>query len=479
LLAAQAAANNDPTVARNDPKPSLTGPTAYATAHETRLPPARPGHPQAASRSKTRKGPTDFTAVKPPEGRVHMFSVFDTAFALAYLQELTPATQDFIVDRYERGVAYAPYFDTYTTWYANAWEYEDLYAIYNCGAFACSDYFAERTAYILEQHPEWILRGEDEQGQSTPRYLPSGCQPAGCPQYAADVGNPEFRQFWIDAVAENLEAAEDAGFGYRGIFVDDVNLDLNRSVVRVLPGPSKNAVTAPGDPIDPRTGAVMTAQAWQDYLADFLEEIRAAFPHREIVINPVWYFSDPTDEAWLRAVDAADIVNFERGLLGDGFTPGYGTFGVASFLAMNDVVHARNRRLAHYIHAPEAASADEEERMLEYGLAGWLLASDGRDFFGSQVRSTPGDWWSGFDIDLGRALGDRTYDEDIGIHAREFQRGIVLLREPVAAGDSMMIDLGEPYLDAQGAIVWSVALAPRTAAVLRRVIASDSFKLAP
>jgi hypothetical protein len=115
-----------------------------------------------------------------------------------------------------------------------------------------------------------------------------------------------------------------------------------------------------------------------------------------------------------------------------------------------------------------------QERALEYALAGWLLVSDGRDFFGTEVGAAPGDFWNGFDIDLGTALGDRKYDEDTGLYTREFERGIVLLREPLPIDDTLFVDLGEPYIDPQGEIVWSVELGPRSGTVLRRLLAADS-----
>ena len=44
-----------------------------------------------------------------------------------------------------------------------------------------------------------------------------------------------------------------------------------------------------------------------------------------------------------------------------------------------------------------------------YGLAGYFLISDGRDAMGNYPAGTPEDWWSGYDTDLGEALGAR-YD---------------------------------------------------------------------
>ena len=44
-----------------------------------------------------------------------------------------------------------------------------------------------------------------------------------CPQYAGDVSNAAFRRHWI------AEAAAELHHGYRGFWIDDVNLDLRIS----------------------------------------------------------------------------------------------------------------------------------------------------------------------------------------------------------------------------------------------------------
>jgi len=63
--------------------------------------------------------------------------------------------------------------------------------------------------------------------------------------------------------------------GYRGLWVDDVNLDW-----RVSDG-NGNFVA----PIDPRTGHAMTRPDWQRYFAEFTEQVYTAFPHNEIADN--------------------------------------------------------------------------------------------------------------------------------------------------------------------------------------------------
>src|SRR5689334_9979399 len=105
--------------------------------------------------------------------------------------------------------------------------YQDSYAIYVSGD-------PRATA-----HPAWILH--DDQGN--PLYIPWGCSAGTCPQYAADFGNPDFRADWIAQAASAL-----AGGTYRGLFIDDVNLDwrVGDSWGNFVP------------PIDPRTGVAMT-----------------------------------------------------------------------------------------------------------------------------------------------------------------------------------------------------------------------------
>ncbi|HVV70014.1 MAG TPA: hypothetical protein VHI52_00555, partial [Verrucomicrobiae bacterium] len=62
-----------------------------------------------------------------------------------------------------------------------------------------------------------------------------------------------------------------------------------------------------------------------------------------------------------------------------------------------------------------------------YSLAGYFLISSGNDRIGD-AGSNPGDWWSGFDVDLGTPMGPRSYHD--GVYQRTFSRGMVLLGEP-------------------------------------------------
>jgi hypothetical protein len=65
----------------------------------------------------------------------------------------------------------------------------------------------------------------------------------------------------------------------------------------------------------------------------------------------------------------------------------------------------------------------------EYELATYLLINDGNDFTGTYT--TPGEWWSGYDTNLGAARGAR---EHVGsAYRRRFVGGTVYVNPPGAA----------------------------------------------
>jgi Hypothetical glycosyl hydrolase family 15 len=203
-----------------------------------------------------------------------------------------PEAQAFMRDRFWRMRTYAPYFDQRLAWYPDAWTYRDLYAIYRDGDLA-------------REHPEWILR--DAAGNKL--YIPFDCGGGSCTQYAGDIGDPAFRAHWISRAKEQVS-------GYRGLFVDDVNLEP-----RVSDGHGEHRM-----PVDERTGRAMTAADWRRYMAEFTEEIRAALPDTEIVHNALW-FAGHEDEAVQRQLRAATHIEIERGMNDPGLVAGGGQFG--------------------------------------------------------------------------------------------------------------------------------------------------------
>jgi Hypothetical glycosyl hydrolase family 15 len=331
--------------------------------------------------------------------------------------------QSWMRAHYSRMRTYAPYFDSRLNWFSNAWTYKDAYAIYTGEALAT-------------QHPEWILR--DANGNKL--YVQFACNGSSCTQYAADIGSPAWRADWIAKAKAQVAA------GYRGLFVDDVNMEP-----RVSDG---TGATTPA--IDPRTGQPITLAVWQRYMAEFMEQIRVALPGVEIVHNALWYLGDGNSYLQ-RELKAADVIEIERGVNDTGITGGTWTYALRTFLSWVDRRHAEGHGVVLDGRADTAAGQ-------LYGLAAYFLLSNGNDLIGNEKGGTPEDWWSGYDTKLGSPLGNR-YDAG-GVLRRDFTGGTVLVNEP--GGATRSVSVGSGYKDLAGAKATSVTLAPASGAVLLR-----------
>ncbi|MEO7387071.1 MAG: putative glycoside hydrolase [Gammaproteobacteria bacterium] len=364
-------------------------------------------------------------AVDPaPEGRVRFYNVADSGFDV---HSRAPTADDarWMRKHYVRMQAYSTYFDGRLAWYPDAWVYKDSYAIKPAWA-------------VFREHPEWVLR--DERGRKL--FINWGCANGTCPQFAADIGNPAFRQWWITGARDLV------GRGYRGIWVDDVNLDW-----RISDGNGRAVV-----PVDARTGRPMTLAAWRSYFAQFTEELRAALPGTEIAHNSIWYAEGAlADPAIRRQVDAADYINLERGATDPGLTGGNGPFGLETFFAFIDAVHRRGRAVVLMDYGRTDAQR-------EYGLAAWLLVNGGRDLFSAsrQAQTVPGKWWRGYSQDLGVAAGLRYAWR--GVLRRDFACGVVLLNQPGAPVRT--VDPGRSFQRVDGSVVRAVTLPAATAVIL-------------
>jgi hypothetical protein len=331
-------------------------------------------------------------------GQVRFYQIADSEFDV-YTSSPPIAEQAWMRAHYFRMQTYSPYFDSRLQWFPNAWTYKDAYAI--------------QSSAILAAHPDWVLR--DANGDRL--YIPWGCSNGACPQYAGDFGNPEFRAHWIREAELTLDE------GYAGLFIDDVNMTW-----RVGDGDG-NHVT----PIDPRTGRSMTLTDWRRYFAEFVEEVRAAFPDIEIAHNAIWYAGSTSDPYIRRQIAAADYFNLERGATDSGLTDGSGTFGFETCLSFIDAVHALGRGVVLMDYGGTT-------RQREYALAAWFLISDGIDLMSSDQLdwTAPDRWWPGYGIDLGGAKGKRYLFE--GLLRRDFDCGTVLLNQPGVARRSIALD---------------------------------------
>lgn len=332
-----------------------------------------------------------------------------------------PRWTDWISDHFWRMRTYTPFFDDKTGRYAGAWFYRNAYGI-------------ATESNTARNHPEWILK--DASGTSL--YIPWNCSGGACPLYAGDVANQEFRAFWV------AEARKTLARGYKGIWIDDVNMPL-----RVANGDGDDVA-----PIDPRAGGEMTRAAWRRGMADFMEEVRDEFPDAELAHNAIWYAEQDADVA--RQLAAADFINLERGVNDEGLRGGTGTFGFASLLEFIDERHDEDQGVIF-----DAYADGEPER--EYGLASYFLVNDGKDAYSNGTGSSPDDWWAGFDVDLGNARGRRYAWK--GLLRRDFDGGIVLVNQPEAPAVAVALD--ETYRRIGGGDLRRAELEPAQGLVLR------------
>ncbi len=175
----------------------------------------------AVRRSPCWAAPTPRSArrrVRDRAGIIHFAKSADSSFD-RFSQAPTPARQQWMRTKYWRMRAYSPYFDTRTAWYQRAWFYKDAMAIYPGETGVPSDFY---------------LR--DAQGRRL--YIWYDCGGGSCSQFAGDIGSPAFRAAWI------ADARRSYAQGYKGLFVDDVNMQQ-----RISDGNGNLQW-----PLDPRTG---------------------------------------------------------------------------------------------------------------------------------------------------------------------------------------------------------------------------------
>jgi hypothetical protein len=361
------------------------------------------------------------------EGRI-LFMEGTTSATDVYTNNPTPTTQQWMRDHWDQAIVYSPYWDSKLSWYPNGNPYLDAYAIY-----VGSDQ--------ATQHPDWILK--DSSGNKL--YIPFACNGTACTQYAADIGSPAWRQYYIDQFKAY------AALGYKGIYVDDVDMDLNTS----------NGTGTIVAPKDPRTNTLMTDTVWKSYFADFMEQLRQAVPNAQIIHNSVWFAgggnNDATNPYIVRQIKAANLINIERGFTDGGITGGTGVWSLTNYMAYMDKLHSYGD---HFIIQSYASTQND----MEYNLAGYFLVTDGNDYVYTDGGSNPSNWWAAYDTNLGNAKGPR-YQWN-GLWRRDFDNGFVLLNEPGATPKT--VGLGGTFKTTAGTSITSVTLPASQGAVLQK-----------
>lgn len=348
----------------------------------------------------------------------------------AYTGSSDPAEQAFIVSHVNRISSFSPYFDAKLSWYPNARFYTDSYALFNPADNA-----------LIASNPTWVLRD----GGGAQLYIGFGCSGGSCPQWAGNIADAGFRAYQISLLSSRASA------GYIGIFLDDVNLTLDN----VTDGSG-----SPVTPINTGTGLPMTLSEWQAYWVTYLNEIRAAFPSLNIVHNSLWYLPSTADTD--SQVQAANLINVERGFGDSGLTGGTGTFSVYALWNYIDHVHSlgSNVIIENYNPARTATTAEVHSWTAGYLMA-WS-AGDGLAF--ADLVPDPATWpTTFFALNLGTPTGSRS-NVTGGLWRRDYSGGVTLFNEPGAS--PVTYSLGGTFFDELGTPFNSVTLAAGEGAVL-------------
>jgi hypothetical protein len=423
---APAAAHHKPGHHRGKPTTTMTVSTTTTTAPTTTT--TTPATTTTIP-TPTTTAPTTTTTTPPTQPGAGDVKFFTPKSGLdPWTSNPTDAQKQFMRDHYHRMLVDSPYFDSRLIWYDRAVEYTDAYAI--------------KPAWPqYAQHPEWILTDFDTGRQV---FIDWGCSGGTCPQYAADISNPAYRQWFLNRIQEKIN------LGYQGVSIDDVNLAFRFS----------NGTTSTSRLRAPNTNRLLTLTDWRRYFADFMELVRATFPDLEIVHNTIWYadqtaFDDPFVS---REIAAADWVMIEHGGNDDGLDAG-GAYGYRRLLAFIDRVHAQGTNV---IVNDDVGSTMTQA---EHNLATYLLVTEGNDMVGSEMLGivNPDNFWAGFQLDLGDALGAR-YDWG-GFIRRDFDGGIVVTREPDIGKATFTVPAGYTRIDGTPAPA-TITLAPQTSVVL-------------
>ena len=345
--------------------------------------------------------------------------------APAFDQYSTQAYSSWLNAKFWRFQVSDDFFRDKTSWYSRGWVYWNSFGIWPNDP--------EASTYGLK-----TASGADV-------YLKYGYEDGAADRIAGDITNPAFRAARVAELKELLT------HGYKGAWIDDVNLDLDLW--------ERNGTTR-ATPYSPWLGRTVTAADWRIAMTVFMEEIRAAIPDKELMHNAVWYHGRVgTSREYYPEVDrlikSADYVNKEWGINADsGLGGGLDQWSNDALFSHVDKVHGLGRGVV----IDDDASTNAERN---YVLANYLLLSTGKDGI-TDTSQTPVNWWSGWDTDLGQPKGPRYKWQ--GAIRRDFTGGTAIIKEPGApAGD---VTLGGSMKTLDGATVTKVTLGPRQGAVL-------------
>lgn len=363
---------------------------------------------------------TASAATGPSEGTVRLFTAAPSSFDHWTKRRRCGR----FYRRYHRVIFYPPFADRCASHYPNGLGYVNAQAIYRRAATPSSN-VSTSSLHRRPGRDRRILRN----AQGRPLYVPYGCRRGSCPQYAADIGSPVWRRHLHNAIRDWI------GKGYRGIFLDDVNWNLNVS----------DSSGRPARPIDPRTGRAMQTADWKRYMARLVRGVARAFPAADLMLNSVWWrdSDNPSDPVVARGLAAGSHYELERGVADVRRGQPYD-----QLLTAIDQIHV----LGLSVNLDGHRSTTRADAELE--LATYLLISNGHDSVHADYGSCPSarppspceeGFWRGWRTDLGRAEGPRTTNG--AMYLRRFERGLVFVNPPRARPTTVVVPDGYQDLD--------------------------------
>jgi hypothetical protein len=240
--------------------------------------------------------------------------------------------------------------------------------------------------------------------------------------------------------AEYTAAVErDAGVGYAGTFMDDVNF-------------------AGGNKPSPE---VQSEASYREELANLVGDVRSALgPSALLDINTQYHDTWPLirehEPEVERALGYVNLVTIEFGV---GPTSGIET--AADYKEFTEYVDSLHQRGIHVVMGGSGDPVADE-----YNLATYFLDTDGGDYI-SASEASPENWWPGNEIDLGSSLSARERSST-GLWKREFTGGVVYTLEPGApSSETIRARPGTRWLNTANETVTEATLTPGTGAVLR------------
>lgn len=224
--------------------------------------------------------------------------------------------------------------------------------------------------------------------------------------YLMDVGNQEYRDFWISRMLGDLMALGMAD----GVFMDDVW------------GYLKPFWTVPDEQIPPEV-----KDRWYADQLEMIRQVKAAMSVKTLVINSQ---ERPID--YIRSADGIMMEGFAHPSWWSVNVWGYDSWNVSDYVEEFRSLRELNKIvLVHDGAVLSDPTTPEEERSFReiwlYSLGTYLLASDGKTAIGF------GNWWrdpyhgyqSEMELDVGYPLGDY-YIKD-NIYMRDFFKAKVLV----------------------------------------------------